>query len=443
MGILKRRGGAGSSAPDEFVAGNGLLHRRALLGKGLALAGAAGTLGASMNGAGAEPLQDAEWSGHQGTTVEALGRRSRFEKDTVRILSNPKGEARTQHARVPHHLLNGTVTPNQLHFTILHNGIPDIDPEQHKMVIHGMVKQPLVFTLDKLMRYPMTTRKAFLECGGNSAPMFSNEPVQATLQHLHGLVSNAEWTGVLLSTLLDEAGVDPKASWLLAEGADTAALTRSIPLKKAWDDAMIVLYQNGERLMAEQGYPMRLLLPGWEGNMNVKYVRRIKITDQAAMTYYEARNYSPLLPDTTAYKFYFINEVKSFITHPSFGTTLKDPGYYEISGIAYSGTGRIERVMVSADGGKSWAEAAVEGPTTPKSFTRFHIPWRWDGSPAVITSRAIDDGGNIQPLRADFVAVRGQTLKPVTNTFGFASQHYNSLTSWGIDAKGEIKHVYV
>ena len=247
MGILKR-GGAGRSAPDEFVAGNGLLHRRALLGRGIALAGAAGTLGASMNGAAAEPLVDAEWSGHQGTTVEPFGRRSRFEKDTVRILSNPKGEA---------------------------------------------------------------------------------------------------------------------------------------------------------------------------------------------------RNYSPLLPDEKAYKFYFVNEVKSFITHPSFGTALKEPGYHEISGIAYSGSGRIERVMVSADGGKSWAEAAVEGPTTSKSFTRFHIPWRWDGSPAVLTSRAVDDGGNIQPLRADFVAVRGQTLKPITNTFGFANQHYNSLTSWGVDSKGEIKHVYV
>ena len=444
MGIFRTRGGVGRSSPDEFVAGNGLLHRRALLGRGIALAGAAGigSVG-GVNGAAAEPVQDAEWSGHQGSNVMEYGTRSRFEKDTLRILSNPKGEARTQHARTPHHKLNGTITPNPLHFTILHNGIPDIDPAQHKLVIHGMVKQPLAFTLEKLLRYPMVSRTTFVECGGNSAPLFSNEPVQATLQHLHGLVSNAEWTGVLLSTLLDEVGVDPKAVWMLAEGADTAALTRSVPLKKAWDDAMIALYQNGEPLMPEQGYPMRLVLPGWEGNMQTKYVRRIKLVDQPAMTDYEARNYSPVLPDYTAYKFYFVNEVKSFITSPSFGMGLKEPGYYEISGIAYSGSGRIERVMVSADGGKTWADAAIQGPTMHKAFTRFHIPWRWDGSPAILTSRAVDDGGNIQPLRADFVKARGETLKPVTNTFGFPNQHYNSLTSWGIDAKGEIKHVYV
>src|SRR5262249_25113554 len=160
-----------------------------------------------------------------------------------------------------------------------------------------------------------------------------------------------------LSTLLDETGIDPKARWFIAEGADTAALTRSIPVQKALDDAMIALYQNGQRLMPGNGYPMRLLLPGYEGNMNVKYVRRIKLVDQPAMTYYEARNYSPIIPGPgpKAYKFYFINEVKSFITFPSFGTTLKEPGYYEISGIAYSGTGRIDKVMVSADGGQSWA----------------------------------------------------------------------------------------
>jgi len=441
MGILKR-GGAGWSAPDEFVAGNGLLDRRALLGRGMILAGAAG-VGVGASGAAAEPLQEAEWSTHQGQTVGVTGVRSRFEKDTVRILSNPKGEPRTQHARTPHHLLNGTITPSHLHFTILHNGIPDIDPAQHKLVIHGMVKQPMVFTMDKLMRYPMVTRQTFVECGGNSSPMFSNEPVQADLQRLHGLVSNSEWTGVLLSTLLDEVGVDPKAVWMLPEGADTAEITRSVPLKKAWDDAILVLYQNGERLMAEQGFPVRLLLPGWEGNMNIKYVHRIKITDQPAMTYYEARNYSPVLPDYKAYKFYFVNEVKSFITNPSFGSSLKEPGYYEISGIAYSGSGTIKRVMVSADGGKSWAEAAVQGPAQDKAFTRFHIPWRWDGSPAILTSRAVDDGGNIQPLRADFVKARGETLKPVTNTNGFYSQHYNSLTSWGVNAKGEIAHVYV
>ena len=443
MSTDKHRNGLRPSQAEP-VAGNGLLHRRALLGKGLMSAGAAGVgTSAGSTGAGAEPLKDGEWSAYQGKTIGPVGARSKFEDATVRVLSNPNGEPRTQHARTPHHLLNGTITPSHLHFTILHNGIPDIDPEKHQMVIHGMVKQPLMFTLDRLMRYPMVTRQTFVECGGNSAPMFSNEPVQATLQYLHGVCSNSEWTGVLLSTLLDEAGVDPKAKWMIVEGADTAALTRSVPLTKAWDDAIVVLYQNGQRLMAEQGYPMRLLLPGWEGNMNIKYVRRIKITDQPAMSYYEARNYSPLLPDGKAYQFYFVNEVKSFITHPSFGTTLKEPGYYEISGIAYSGSGAIKRVMVSADGGKSWADAAVQGPVQDKAFTRFHIPWRWDGSPAVLTSRAVDDGGNIQPMRDDFIKVRGQSLKPVTNPSSFGNNHYNSLTCWGISAKGEISHVYI
>ena len=182
-----------------------------------------------------------------------------------------------------------------------------------------MVKQPLEFTVDALLRYPMVTRKHFVECGGNSARMFSPEPIQATVQQLHGLVSCAEWTGVPLSTLLDEAGVDPKAKWMLAEGADSLAVSRSVPLKKGYEDAMIAFYQNGERLMPGNGYPMRLLLPGYEGNMNTKFLRRINITDQPAMTFYETRNYSPLLPDGKAYRFYFVNEVKSFITRPSFG----------------------------------------------------------------------------------------------------------------------------
>ena len=352
----------------------------------------------------------------------------------MRTLSNPKGEPRTQHARTPHHMLNGTITPNALHFTINHTGIPDIDPEQHGLVIHGMVKQPLVFTVEALMRYPMVSRKHFVECGGNSAPMFSKEPIQATVQALHGLVSCAEWTGVLLSTLLDETGIDPKAKWVIAEGADRRGRPQRAA-EEGLDDAMIALYQNGERLMPGNGYPMRLLLPGYEGNMNIKFLRRLKLTDQPAMTYYEARNYSPLLPDGKAYKFYFLNEVKSFITQPSFGYAMKGPGYYEISGIAYSGTGRIAKVMVSADGGKSWGEAALQGPVSPKAFTRFRMPWRWDGQPAMLTSRAWDESGAVQPLRADFVAARGET-KSVPNVLGFPNQHYNSLTAGASRARG-------
>jgi sulfane dehydrogenase subunit SoxC len=440
MTHFTRRGG---TSPFDQVAGNGLLDRRALLGRGIVFAGAAAAgVGGSLTGAAAEPLKDDPWSEASGTVTPELQTPSRFEKHVTRSLSNPNGEPRTQHARTPHQLLNGVITPNSLHFTINHSGLPDIDPAQHKLVIHGMVKQPKVFTLDTLARYPMVTRQHFVECGGNSAAMFSNEPVQANLQGLHGLSSNSEWTGVLLSTLLDEVGVDPKAVWMLAEGADSLALTRSVPVKKGLDDAMVALYQNGERLMPGNGYPMRLLLPGYEGNMNVKFLRRVKLVDQPAMTYYEARNYSPVLPDGKAYRFYFVNEVKSFITHPSFGQTMKDKGFYEISGIAYSGSGRIDKVLVSADGGKSWAEAALQGPVYPKAFTRFRMPWKWDGQPVVLQSRAWDEAGNAQPLRADFVAARGETKTPVRNALAFPNQHYNSLTSWGIDAKGEIKHVY-
>jgi sulfane dehydrogenase subunit SoxC len=431
-----------TSAPADIdVAGNGLLNRRALLGRGVALAGAAAS-GVGATSVAAEPLKDDPWSQHPGAVTPVLQTPSRFEKDVVRTLSNPRGDPKTQHARTPHQLLNGTITPNSLHFTILHTGIPDIDPAQHKLVIHGMVRQPKEFTLDMLMRYPMVTRNHFVECGGNSGPMFNNEPVQATVQQLHGLSSCAEWTGVLLSTLLDEVGVDPKAVWMQTEGADSSAIDRSTPVKKGFDDAMIALYQNGERLMPGNGYPMRLLLPGWEGNMNTKFIRRIKLSDQPAMSYYETRNYSPLLPNGKAFRFYFINEVKSFITRPSFGQALKDKGYYEISGIAYSGNGRIAKVLVSADGGKSWAEAALQDPVHPRAFTRFTMPWRWDGQPVVLSSRAWDEAGYSQPLRADFVAARGQSKTSLPNA-PFINNHYNSLTSWGIDSKGEIKHVYV
>src|SRR5882672_8011367 len=419
----------------EPAAGNGLLDRRAFLRGGAAVA-------AAMTGyAAAAPLAEDPWSRSPGATVPAYAGPSRFEKGVLRTLSNPGGEARTQHARTPHHLLQGSTTPNGLHFVISHGGNPDIDPGRHRLAIHGLVKRPLVFTLDALARYPLVSRFTFVECGGNSAPLFSPSPIQASVQALHGLASCAEWTGVMLSTLLEEAGVDPKAKWLLAEGADAPHLSRSVPLAKALDDAMIALYQNGERLMPGNGYPMRLLLPGWEGNMNVKWLRRLKLVEAPAMSYYEARTYAPILPGGKAYQFYFVQEVKSFITHPSPGLALKGAGFYEISGIAYSGNGRISKVMVSADGGQSWAQAALQEPVLSKAFTRFRVPWNWKGGPAVLQSRAWDEAGNAQPTRAQIIAVRGQTAKvpPVT---AFPSQHYNGVTSWAISSAGAVSHVY-
>ena len=427
----------------ETVAGNGLLDRRALLGRGVAFAGALGTgVGLRTTSAAAEPLVEAPWGLSPGDPVPAYQVPSKFAKNVVRTLSNPDFEPRTSQSRTPHHLLDGTITPNGVFFTIVHDGVPEIDPSVHQLLIHGLVRQPLVFTLDQLLRFPMTSRVAFLECGGNSAPLFSPTPVQADVQALHGLVSCAEWTGVKLSTLLEETGIDPRAKWFIGEGADAAHVMRSVPLAKALDDAMIAIYQNGEPLMPGNGYPMRLLLPGYEGNMNIKYLRRIKLLPEPAMSYWESQIYTEPLPNGKAYQFYFVNEVKSFITQPSPGRPLREPGVYEISGIAYSGMGRIEKVQVSADGGKSWGDAAVEGPVSPKAFTRFRMPWRWDGQPATLTSRAWDDSGASQPLRADFVAARGEAKK-VPNVLGFPNQHYNSLTSWAVDGSGEIKHVYV
>jgi sulfane dehydrogenase subunit SoxC len=439
--MAKKRGTPDTYALEE-VAGNGLLHRRALLGRGIMLAGAAATgVGGSLTGAAAEPLSDPAWSLRVGSLMQPYQTPSRFEKDVVRTVDNPDNLPRNTRARTPHHLLQGIITPNGLHFTICHGGVPDIDPAQHRLVIHGLVKQPLVFSLEDLERYPKVSRIGFVECGGNSAPLFSNEPIQANIQALHGLASCSEWTGVLLSTLLEETGIDPKAKWIIAEGADSPHLSRSVPVAKALDDAMIAMYQNGERIQPGQGYPMRLWLPGYEGNMNVKYIRRLQLTEQPAMSYYESRTYSQILPNGKAYRFYFLQEVKSFITSPSHGLQLREPGIYEITGVAYSGTGRITKVLVSADGGQSWAQAALQDPVLPKAFTRFRMPWRWNGGPAVLQSRAFDEGGNMQPTRAQFVALRGQTTKPPAVT-DFPSQHFNAITSWGVDNKGAVKHVY-
>ena len=422
------------------AASNGLLDRRMFITGGAAFAATLTGYGV-VKTAAAQPLVDDPWSLVPGAVTPPYEQRSRFESKVARTLTNPKGEPRVQNARTPLHLSQGTITPNGLHFVVAQSGAPDIDPAKHRLLIHGMVKQPLMFTLDALERYPMVSRMAFIECGGNSAPFFSPQPIQANLQALHGLVSCSEWTGVLLSTLLAEAGVDPKAKWLIAEGGDAPTLTRSTPLSKGLDDAMIALYQNGERLMPANGYPMRLLLPGWEGNMNIKWLRRILVTDTPGMTFPETKTYTQLLPNGKAYQFYFIEEVKSFITHPSPGLTMNGAGYYEISGIAFSGNGCIKRVMVSADGGQSWAQAALQQPVLNKAFTRFRLPWRWDGGPAVLQSRAWDDAGKVQPTRAEFVAERGELKTPVP-VVAFPNQHFNGITSWAIDAQGEVKHVY-
>ena len=423
------------------VAENGLLHRRSFLIRGLAFAGASTGAILAKNSAKAAPLSDSPWSLTNGDPTPPYQVPSKYAAKVVRTNANPDDLPKPTQARTPHHLMEGMITPNGLHFTIAHAGIPQIDPVVHRLVIHGLVKRPLIFTLDDLARYPMVSRITFIECGGNSIPLFSPEPIQADVQALHGLVSCAEWTGVRLSTLLEETGVDPKAKWFVAEGADAPHLDRSVPLAKAFDDAMIAFYQNGEPLMPGNGFPIRLLLPGYEGNMNVKFLRRIELTAEPTMSYYESQVYTTPLPNGKAYRFYFVNEVKSFITWPSFGFRLNGPGLYQISGLAYSGTGRIAKVMVSADGGKSWGKAALQEPVLSKAFTRFRMPWRWSGGPVVLQSRAFDEAGNVQPTRAQFVASRGQ-FDAVPLVTAFQNHHCNAVMSWAIDRNGEVKHVY-
>jgi sulfane dehydrogenase subunit SoxC len=367
-----------------------------------------------------------------GSPFTPYGQPSRFEDKVVRVAANPPNAPGTGAARTPLHRLNGTITPNGLHFERSHSGIPDIDPDAHRFLIHGLVKRPLVFTLETLSRYPMQSRIAFIECGGNGLQLYQKDAASLNVQALHGLLSCAEWTGVRLSSLLDEAGVEPTAKWILAEGADAASMSRSIPLAKAMDDALIALYQNGERIRPSNGYPLRLLLPGYEGNMQVKWLRRIKVTEAPMMTRDETSKYTILLPDGKSLQFVFPMGAKSVITQPSPGLTMKEPGLYEISGLAWSGYGKIAKVEVSADGGKTWATAALQQPVLSMALTRFRMAWRWNGGPAVLQSRAIDESGYIQPTRSQLIAKRGAK----------AVYHFNGITSWGVAESGEIKHVY-
>jgi sulfane dehydrogenase subunit SoxC len=410
---------------EDFRAAGGLLDRRIFLAGGVAT-------GMLSSSAAAEPLTVAPWMKTPGSPFTPYGQPSRFEDKVARVWANPPNAPGTGAARTPLHLLNGMITSNGLHFERSHSGIPDIDPDAHRLVIHGLVRRPLVFTMETLARYPMASRIAFIECGGNGGSLYQKEPAQLNCQGLQGLVSCAEWTGVKLSTLLDEAGVEPTAKWILAEGADASGMSRSVPLAKAMDDALIALYQNGERIRPSNGYPLRLLLPGYEGNTQVKWLRRIKLTEGPTMTKDETSKYTILSPDGKALQFVFPIEAKSVITQPSPGLTMKEPGLYEISGLAWSGYGKIAQVDVSADGGKTWAPAALQQPVLSMALTRFRAPWRWNGGPAVLQSRATDETGYVQPTRAELIARRGSK----------AFYHFNGVTSWGVGESGEIKHVY-
>jgi len=395
---------------------DGPISRRALL------AGAAGALGAqALERAGLPVPQDP--TKVPGTPVSPLGQRSPFERPRRVPVGTGQGISLT-----PLQNLSGIVTPADLHFERHHAGVPAIDPQRYKLLIHGMVERPTMFDLEALKRFPSVSRLCFLECSGNGFPSYRDIRPDLTPQLVDGLTSTSEWTGVLLSTLFRDVGVKPGARWFLAEGEDAAVMARSIPLEKASDDAMIAYGQNGEALRPEQGYPARLLVPGWEGNANVKWIRRIEIADRPFMTREETSKYSDPLPDCTARLFSFAMDAKSVITFPAYPVTLPDRGWWEIEGLAWSGRGRVRRVDVSTDAGRHWAPAELQQPVLPKCHTRFRYLWTWDGGDTTLLSRAADETGYVQPTLDELRQARGRGT----------TYHFNHIRAWTVRRDGTV-----
>jgi len=406
-----------------------LLRNSAAAGGALVVAGLTGREAAAASESGREnlPPNVPEWMKTPGAPMgsQPYGAPSPFEKSVVKNISRDLPQYLSASARTPLQDLDGIITPNGLFYERHHGGVPTIDPAQHRLMVHGLVERPLIFTMDDIRRFPSESRIHFLECSGN--PTYK-KPFGKTASDLVGLLSCAEWTGVSLKLVLQEAGLQSSAKWVVAEGADAAALTRSIPIEKCLDDALLVYSQNGERLRPQQGYPLRLILPGFEGNMNVKWLRRLHVTAEPAYSREETSKYTDLMPDGVAREFTFYMEAKSIITRPSGGQRLVAPGFNEITGIAWSGRGKISKVEVSVDDGKSWELAKLQEPVLTRALTRFRLPWQWDGRPAVIQSRATDETGYVQPTLAELIAVRGDN----------SVYHNNAIWPWRIAADGEV-----
>ena len=359
-----------------------------------------------------------------GSPARNYGERSSFE--------SARRSAGDSHSLTPLQDLHGIVTPSSLHFERPHNGVPVLDPSRHRLLVHGLVTRPLLFTVADLMRFPSVSRLAFIECAGNSRDQWGTEQ-DRTVQELHGLTSTSEWTGVKLSTLLESAGLKPEGTWVLAEGGDAAGLTRSVPLSEdVRSEAMVCYGQNGEALRPEQGYPIRLLLPGLEGNINVKWLRRLKVGVEPFMTRWETSKYTDLMPDGAAYQFSLVMEAKSVITSPS-GRDHIRPGFQEIRGLAWSGRGRVVKVEVTVDGGRTWRTAELQEPVLSKCHTRFRLPWTWNGQETILQSRCVDQTGYRQPARDALIKVRGT----------HSSYHYNGIQSWKIEPDGRVRNIHV
>jgi len=364
---------------------------------------------------------------------ESYGTRSQFETEVRKRFKT--ATAQSSWTMTPLEKGCGIITPSGLHFERSHGGTAVIDPAKHSLYVHGMVREAKKFSMAHLRRFPPMSRIMFLECSGNGLTEWS-KPTMPTVQFTHGLTSASEWTGVPLATILNEAGVRPGAKWLLAEGGDAAAMTRSIPLAKALKDCFLAYGQNGEAIRPEQGYPLRLMVPGYEGNINIKWLRRIEVSDSPFMTREETSKYTDLFPSGKAVQFSFEMEAKSVITSPSGEMTLEGAGFHEITGLAWSGRGTIRRVDVSVDGGRTWRQAALQGPILPICHTRFRLPWQWDGKEAILQSRCIDDTGYVQPTLGQLIAVRGLD-GPLGSIY-----HLNAIQSWHVATDGKVTNVH-
>lgn len=421
MRSFRREGG-----PDSGEGHRGELDpvdRRAwLIGAASAIGATAGELLAPGLLPAGEPVPE-DPTRVPGAAPSAYGVRSRFER-AQRVVT-------ATHSLTPHQSLHGVITPTALHFERHHNGVPMIEPDRHRLLIHGLLERPLTFSMNDLTRFPSVTRTLFIECSGNSGKEWKG-PVGKTVQETHGLMSTSEWTGVPLATVLAESGIKPEAVWILAEGSDAAAMTRSLPVADVLNDALLCYAQNGEALRPEQGYPLRLVIPGWEGNTCIKWLRRLKLGAAPFMTREETARYTDLMPDGTARQFTFLMEAKSVITSPSGGQRI-EPGFVEIRGLAWSGRGKVARVEVSTDGGGSWQPAQLQGPILPMCHTRFRFSWQWNGDDVLLQSRCTDETGYVQPTRAALVAARGV----------HSSYHYNAIQTWKIARDGQVTHVQV
>lgn len=407
--------------------------RRRFLKEGAALAGL--SLGAITSARGQTTIQRPPTR-----SLRPLGEPSRFEH-AVRQPYEGTG-ATTTTVLTPLQDLVGSITPSALHYTVSRypNTAPDIDPREHRLLIHGLVKRPLIFTVEELKRLPSVTRVHFLECNGN-ATAFRRK--RKTVQETHGLTGCSEWTGVPLSVLLNMAGLQDGATWLVAEGADAGKHSSSIPLEKAMDDVMVAYGQNSEAVRPDQGYPLRFLVPGWEGNRNVKWLRRIKVVDQPYMTKTESTSYTSLWPklDGKARWFFFQFAPRSVIIRPSGGEQLPGKGFYEISGLAWSGGGAITKAEVSTDGGQTWKEARIQGPAHPKAHTRFCFDWTWNGEEAVLVSRCTDERGDVQQTLAEFAKTYGGT-EEYWKTMPTSVAHFGVLQPWKVMRDGSVQNAF-